>query len=102
MLYIEKNNALSFFIDVLWRDGTFKIRKRKTDKCICKIKEDFYEIINFIENPSFFKLINEDHELHLYFIYLTNIKKEKRYDLIMNYKYLNEELKEKIRIYFNF
>ena len=76
-------------------DGEIFLTKETQDNYLVSFEETFEDIILFIENP--FKLKNKKFRN----IRILQISKEEKINIILKSNLINENIKKKIKLYFN-
>jgi len=76
-------------------DGEILLTKEKQNSYLVCFDETFEDIILFIENP--FKLKNKKFRN----IRILQISKEEKINIILKSNLINENIKKKIKLYFN-
>lgn len=76
-------------------DGEILLTKETQDYCLVCFDETFEDIILFIENP--FKLKNKKFRN----IRILRFSKEEKINIILKSTLINENIKKKIKLYFN-
>ncbi len=76
-------------------DGEILLTKETQDNYLVCFEETFEDIILFIENP--FKLKNKKFRN----IRILQISKEEKINIILKSNLINENIKKKIKLYFN-